>query len=288
MEQERKMVVLFCFAIWMPRLSMQQCLEIWLTVLSGLSCKLEVLSSTSTSTDMKPRSKVEPGRDEQRFPANQNDWNSGYPPACQMGNVLVPSLKKKEKKKIKRTKLLRSSLPFILQTPVDKMILAGGGFSAANQIESPNPNTDTSHLEASHEEANTKVFLWWITKHPALLLFHCNSQGTDVAVYIVTIWKKWKSGWKDNMSLFTPLGIIQTQKGIIFRNWGMDFIPALGVIWPPWQGILLECFSAVLGSAEITEKRWSSWDAKLFICEIQCAKVRHCQHGPVSHESQSP
>ena len=51
----------------MHRLSMQQCLEIWLTVLLGLFFKLDVLSSTSTGTDMKPRSKVEPGRDEQRF-----------------------------------------------------------------------------------------------------------------------------------------------------------------------------------------------------------------------------
>ena len=39
------------------------------------------------------------------------------------------------------------------------MILAGGGFSDATQIESPNPDTGTSHLEASHEEADTKVFL---------------------------------------------------------------------------------------------------------------------------------
>ena len=40
-------------------------------------------------------------------------------------------------------------------TPVDKAILAGGGFSSATQTESPNPDTDTSHLE----EADTKVFL---------------------------------------------------------------------------------------------------------------------------------
>ena len=54
-----------CFTIGMPRLSMQQCLEIWLTVLSDLSCKLDVLSSALTLTDiMKPLSKVEPGRDD--------------------------------------------------------------------------------------------------------------------------------------------------------------------------------------------------------------------------------
>ena len=30
---------------------------------------------------------MEPGRDEQRFPASQkNDWKSGHPPTCQMGN----------------------------------------------------------------------------------------------------------------------------------------------------------------------------------------------------------
>ena len=44
-------------------------------------------------------------------------------------------------------------------TPVDKAILAGGGFSSATQTESPNPDTDTSCLEASHEEAGTKAFL---------------------------------------------------------------------------------------------------------------------------------
>ena len=60
------MVILF-FTIGMPRLSMQHCLEIWLTVLLGLFFKLDLLSSTSTATDMKPRSKVEPGRDEQRL-----------------------------------------------------------------------------------------------------------------------------------------------------------------------------------------------------------------------------
>ena len=48
-----------------------------------------------------------------------------------------------------------SSLPLILQTPIDKTILAGGGFSNATQIGSPNPDTDTCHLEASPEEADT-------------------------------------------------------------------------------------------------------------------------------------
>ena len=52
-----------------------------------------------------------------------------------------------------------SSLPLMLHTPVDKTILAGGDFSDATQTESPNPDADTSHLEASHEEADTKVFL---------------------------------------------------------------------------------------------------------------------------------
>ena len=73
---------------------MQQCLEIWLIVvvfffffffffllvlflfcfLSGLSCKPDVLSSASILTDiMKPRSNMEPGRDEQRLPASQKN-----------------------------------------------------------------------------------------------------------------------------------------------------------------------------------------------------------------------
>ena len=84
-----------CFFIGMPRLSMQQCLEIWLIVLTGLYCKPDVLSSASTLTDiMKPRPNTEPGRYEQRFTVSQkNDWKSGHPPACQMGN-LIPSWNK--------------------------------------------------------------------------------------------------------------------------------------------------------------------------------------------------
>ena len=42
----------------------------------------------------------------------------------------------------------------VLSTHTTDTILAGGGFSDATQIESPNPDTDTSHLEAV-----TKVFL---------------------------------------------------------------------------------------------------------------------------------
>ena len=35
-----------------------------------------------------------------------------------------------------------------------------------------NPDTDTSHLGTSHEEADTQVFLQWTTKHLTFFLFH--------------------------------------------------------------------------------------------------------------------
>ena len=77
------------------------------------------------------------------------------------------------------------------------------------------------------------------------------------------------------MSLLTPMWIIQTQKGISFRiKLQAGFHARTGCDSTAWQGILLECFSVVLRSAEITEKMWYSWDAELFICKIQCAKVR--------------
>lgn len=95
------------------------------------------------------------------------------------------------------------------------------------------------------------------------------------------------------MSSVAPLWIIQTQRGIGFRTSWLDFMPALGAIRPPpWEGIWLEYLSALLQqslgsqqqSAESAEKRWSSRDAELFICKRQCAEVRYCQHGPVSHD----
>ena len=52
-----------CFTSGVPRLSMQQRLKIWLIVLSGGSCKPDVLSSAPTLKDiMKPRSNMELGR----------------------------------------------------------------------------------------------------------------------------------------------------------------------------------------------------------------------------------
>ena len=138
---------IFCFTIGMHRLSMLQCLEIWLIVLSGLSCKPDVLSSASTLTDvMRPRSNMEPGRDKQRFPASQKNESRVIILPAKWETWSHPEINKAE------------SLPLTLQTPVDKTILAGGVFSDATQIESPNPDTDTSYLEASHE-ADTKAFL---------------------------------------------------------------------------------------------------------------------------------
>ena len=83
---------------------------------------------------------MEPGRDEQRFPASQkNDWKSGQPLPAKWETVSHPKINK---------------AVVVLSTHTTDTILAGGGFSDATQIESPNPDTDTSHLEAV-----TKVFL---------------------------------------------------------------------------------------------------------------------------------
>ena len=72
------------FVLPLGCLSMPLCLEMLVTFLSGLSRKLDVFLSASTSclTDiMKLRSNLEPGRDEQRFPAYQKNesWDIPLP-----------------------------------------------------------------------------------------------------------------------------------------------------------------------------------------------------------------
>ena len=84
----------------------------------------------------------------------KNDWQSGRPPVCQTD--AKPSCPHPDNK----AHFVRSlSLPpLIQQTPVDKTIVAGDGFSDATQTESPNPDKDVSFV-ASYEEADTKTFL---------------------------------------------------------------------------------------------------------------------------------
>ena len=102
--------------------------------------------------------KMEPRRDERRFPANQkNDWNTKWE------NLFCPTWNKKQSWHC-------PCYSYYQHQWVDKTILAGGAFSDATETESPNPNKDRSHLEASHEEVDTKVFLHWIIKHPAFFL----------------------------------------------------------------------------------------------------------------------
>ena len=75
-------------------------------------------------------------------------------------------------------------MPLILQTPVDKTIVAGGGFSDATQTESPNPDTDTSHLEAYLRRkipVNSQAFSIFVVL-----------QDTDVAVLLLVHFDKMK------------------------------------------------------------------------------------------------
>ena len=77
-----------------------------------------------------------------------------------IGSRVIPMPAKWASQAVPHPKINKAeSLPLMLQTPVDKTILAGSGFSNATQTESPDPDTDTSHLEVSHAEVDTKVFL---------------------------------------------------------------------------------------------------------------------------------
>jgi len=226
-------------------LSMPLYLEVWVTFLSGLSRKLDVFLSASTSclTDiMKPRSNVEPGRDEQRFPADQKNESWDIP--------------------------LPARWEFILSYPDDRYL------STHITDTSCQNNCSCWWFQRCHSDwvsqprYRHKSFggLSWEGRYedvppvgsasdPALLLFHTTqTMPCCCCRYILIKWNVQKCGWKDGMSIFTPLWSTQTYKGINFRTCWLDYVPALGVIRPPpWQGLLLQCFSPVLMSAEITK-----------------------------------
>ena len=161
MELERKVAALF--VLLLRCLSMQLFWEIWPRLLSGLFCELDMLSSALISrlTDlMKPRSKVEPGREEQRFPAIQkNEWKSERAHSCQTGNPLVPSW---QQILVLATHTTDTSY---------KTIVAGHWWfqwSHSDWVSQPRHG----HVIWGLSWEVDMMFLQWTTKQPALLLFY--------------------------------------------------------------------------------------------------------------------
>jgi hypothetical protein len=51
------------------------------------------------------------------------------------------------------------SQQLILQAPADKVIVAAGGWSSPERVESSDPTLDVEHLDGFHEEADTRTVL---------------------------------------------------------------------------------------------------------------------------------
>jgi hypothetical protein len=77
------------------------------------------------------------------------------------------------------------SRQIILHAPADQTIVAAGGFSDVTQVESSNPNTDVRPLEASHEEADTRIILHCVHSEHEASSIVVSSRDTDVAVLLL-------------------------------------------------------------------------------------------------------
>lgn len=70
------------------------------------------------------------------------------------------------------------SQQLIVQAPHSKVIVAAGGFSSEETVESSHSDIDTEPLEARHEEADTRIVLHCVKNHTDKIVVQC--RDTDV------------------------------------------------------------------------------------------------------------
>ena len=75
------------------------------------------------------------------------------------------------------------SQQLILKAPNDKTVVAAGGFSNEERVETSDPRVDTELLEARHEEADTRIVLHCVNSHAASIVV--SARDTDVLVLLL-------------------------------------------------------------------------------------------------------
>ncbi|KAL8610462.1 hypothetical protein ACOMHN_060382 [Nucella lapillus] len=74
------------------------------------------------------------------------------------------------------------SQQLILKAPNDKTVVAAGGFSNQERAETSAPRVDVEHLEARHEEADTRIILHCVNSQAASIVV--SARDTDVLVVL--------------------------------------------------------------------------------------------------------
>jgi hypothetical protein len=75
------------------------------------------------------------------------------------------------------------SQQLILKAPNDKTVVAAGGFSNEERAETSDPRVDVEHLEARHEEADTRIILHCVNSQAASIVV--SARDTDVLVLLL-------------------------------------------------------------------------------------------------------
>ncbi|KAL8570386.1 hypothetical protein ACOMHN_035804 [Nucella lapillus] len=75
------------------------------------------------------------------------------------------------------------SQQLILKAPNDKTVVAAGGFSNEVRAETSDPRVDVEHLEARHEEADTRIILHCVNSQAASIVV--SARDTDVFVLLL-------------------------------------------------------------------------------------------------------
>ncbi|KAL8561352.1 hypothetical protein ACOMHN_040430 [Nucella lapillus] len=75
------------------------------------------------------------------------------------------------------------SQQLILKAPNDKTVVAAGGFSNQERAETSAPRVDVEHLEARHEEADTRIILHCVNSQAASIVV--SARDTDVLVLLL-------------------------------------------------------------------------------------------------------
>lgn len=71
----------------------------------------------------------------------------------------------------------------IAAAPQDKVVVVGGGFATETEVQSTDPEMDTTMLESNHEEADTRMILHCLQTDASNVVVV--ARDTDVLVFLL-------------------------------------------------------------------------------------------------------
>jgi hypothetical protein len=182
------------------------------------------------------------------------------------------------------------SQQLIVQAPSNKIIVASGGFSNEEQVESSSPDINTEELEARHEEADTRMILHCVKSHASSIVVV--ARDTDVFVLLLAHFAQMSCP-----KVWMRAGTSKKQKHIPIHTIAAELVNMLSSL-PAFHSLTgsdttsflaghtkKSCWNAFkehhgllssLGKGDLTDQACS--DAEAFICKVYKVDAESVDH----------